>query len=209
VLTSGAGATRGSCIGGSPFHGTWFWPCRVAGSACQRKSQQSSNIYGLSKVIGEELCRFYHRAHGLRCLILRPADFTPYRTRKQYGERLLRGGVDRRDVHHVTELAIENDTIAYDVFPVLREDPFTAEDVEAWSRDPAAVLERYVPGARDLVGRYTLDLPDAIGIPDISATKEKLGYRPRYNVITFLQELADRDAHGDAATWLEQESEVA
>lgn len=162
------------------------------------------NIYGLSKVIGEELCSFYHRVHGIRCIVLRPADFTPYRNHKHYGERLLRGGVDRRDVHRAAELAVENDAIEYGAFPVLREDPFTEEDVAAWRRDRVAVLERYDSGARALVERYGIDLPDEIGLPDVSATKEQLGYRPQYNFITFLRELADRDARGDGPSWLEQ-----
>ncbi len=117
------------------------------------------NIYGLTKVVGEELCAYYHRVHGIRCTILRPADFTPYQDRKQYGERLLRGGVDRRDVHDIAALAVENETIECEAFPVMREDPFTPEDVEEWREDPEAVLERYFPGARDLVQRYGLDLP--------------------------------------------------
>lgn len=162
------------------------------------------NIYGLSKVIGEEVCQFYHRVHGIRCVMLRPGDFTPYRNRKQYGERLLRGGVDRRDVHQVAALAVEDDTIACEAFPISREDPFGPDEVEAWPNDPGAVLERYVPEARSLVDRYGLDLPERVNVPDIAVTKQKLGYRPRYNFITFLRELAERDARREAADWLEQ-----
>ena len=162
------------------------------------------NIYGFSKVVGEELCQFYCRAHGIRCTMLRPADFTPYRDRKHYGERLLRGGVDRRDVVQATALAVENDAIGYEALAVLREDPFTQDDVGLWLQDPSAVLERYVPRARELVERYRLDLPERISLTDIAATREQLGYRPQYNFITFLHELAEHDAQGDASLWLEQ-----
>jgi len=55
VLTSGAGATRGSCIGGPPFQRIWFWPCRVAGSTCQRKSQQSRRFIELLRENEDEL----------------------------------------------------------------------------------------------------------------------------------------------------------
>ncbi len=160
------------------------------------------NIYGLTKVVGEELCGFYHRAHGIRCTILRPADFTPYRDRKQYGERLLRGGVDRRDVHDAVALAVESEDIECEAFPVMREDPFTPEDVERWRQDPGAVLERHFLGARTLIERYGLALPATINPPDISISTERLGYRPRYNFITFLGELAERDQAGDAVEWL-------
>ncbi len=163
------------------------------------------NIYGLSKVIGEEVCQFYHRVHGIRCVMLRPGDFTPYRNRKQYGERLLRGGVDRRDVHQAAALAVDNETVACEAFPISREDPFGPNEIEAWPNDPAAVLERYVPQARLLVDRYGLDLPEHVNCPDVAMSKQRLGYQPRYNFITFLRELAERDARGDAVNWIEQE----
>lgn len=160
------------------------------------------NIYGLTKVIGEELCSFYHRTHGIRCIILRPADFTPYRNRKQYGERLLRGGVDRGDVVAIAALAVENETIECEAFPVMREDPFTPEDVHRWRDNPGAVLERYVPGGHVLVERYNLDLPEEIAPPDVTSSKERLGYRPRHNFVTFLRALAEQDQRGTALTWL-------
>ncbi len=161
-----------------------------------------NNIYGITKVVGEELCGFYHRAHGIRCTILRPADFTPYRDRRHYGERLLRGGVDRRDVVAIAALAVENETIECEALPVMREDPFTPEDVEQWANDPAAVLERHLPGALTLVERYGLVLPDSITPPDIALSRERVGYRPRHNFITFLQELAEQEQEGNAAEWL-------
>jgi nucleoside-diphosphate-sugar epimerase len=162
------------------------------------------NIYGLSKIVGEELCQFYWRVHGIRCIMLRPADFTPYRDRKHYGERLLLGGVDRRDVHQAAALAVDNDTITCAAFPVLRADPWTPDEVELWHQDPLAVLEHYVPQARQLVATYGLQLPEQIAVPDISATRSALGYQPEYNFVSFLRELAEREQAGDAATWLAQ-----
>ena len=162
------------------------------------------NIYGFSKVVGEELCQFYCQAHGIRCIMLRPADFTPYRDRKHYGERLLRGGVDRRDVHQAAALAVDNATTTCAAFPVLRADPWTPHEVELWHQDPLAVLEHYVPLARHLVVTYGLQLPEQITVPDISATRSALGYQPEHNFVAFLRELAEREQAGDATTWLAQ-----
>lgn len=162
----------------------------------------NDTIYGVTKIVGEELCQFYHRVHGIRCIMLRPADFTPYRTTKQYGERLLRGGVDRRDVQQAAILAVENETVACEAFAVVREDPFTAEDVRSWPHDPRSVLERAFPGAWALVERFELELPERIAQSDISAIHAQLGYRPRYNFFSFLGDLAQQERHGDAASWL-------
>ncbi len=163
---------------------------------------QRDNIYGFSKVVGEEMCEFYFRVHGIRCIMLRPADFTPYRSRKQYGERLLHGGVDRRDVYQAAELAVEVANIECAAFPVMRGDPWTAQEVSLWQHDPLAVLEHYVPQARHLVTGYDLQLPQAINVPDISNTRRELGYQPEYNFVSFLHELAARDQAGDAVEWL-------
>jgi nucleoside-diphosphate-sugar epimerase len=160
------------------------------------------NIYGFSKVLGEKLGRYYNRVHGIRCIMLRPANFVPPQNRRHYGQRLLRGGVDRRDVLQATTLAVENDTVECEAVPVLREDPFTDADVETWTSNPYAVLERYVPEAKRLVEEYDLDLPDQIDPPDVTATKEALGYHPQYTFITFLRDLAEQDAEGSADSWL-------
>ncbi len=165
------------------------------------------NIYGFSKVVGEELCQFYFRVHGIRSTMLRPADFTPYRDRKQYGERLLRGGVDRRDVHQAAALAVENDAITCAAFPVMRADPWTPEEIDLWKDDALAVLEHYVPTARALVATYGLQLPETISVPDISRTQVELGYQPAYNFVSFLCELAEQDQAGHAAGWIVQTDE--
>jgi nucleoside-diphosphate-sugar epimerase len=162
------------------------------------------NIYGFSKVIGEELCEFYFSVHGVRAIILRPADFTPYHNRKQYGERLLRGGVDRRDVYQAAALAVEAPGIGCAAFPVMRGDPWTAQEIALWEHDPLAVLEHYVPEARRLMSSYDLQLPKAISVPDISTTRSTLGYRPEYNFVSFLHELAVHDVAGDVAEWLRE-----
>jgi len=165
---------------------------------------ERDNIYGFSKVVGEELCQFFFRAHGIRCIMLRPADFTPHRDRKHYGERLLRGGVDRRDVYQAAALAVENDALTCAALPVLRADPWTPAEVDRWQQDPLAVLEHYVPQARKLLAPYDLRLPEQISVADISATRRALGYQPEHNFVSFLRELAEQDQAGAAATWLAQ-----
>ncbi len=161
------------------------------------------NIYGLSKVVGEELCSYYHRVHGTRCAILRPADFTPYRNNRHYGERLLRGGVDRRDVVALTVAAIEDETVECEAFPAVREDPWSAQDVSDWPNTPSAVVDRHMKGAGELVAQYGLDLPPVLDPPDPGPAKDRLGYQPKHNFLSFLRELAQHDRKGDAESWLE------
>lgn len=37
----------------------------------------AANVYGLTKTAAEDLCKLFHRNHGLACLVLRTSRFLP------------------------------------------------------------------------------------------------------------------------------------
>ncbi|MCQ6559935.1 hypothetical protein [Paenibacillus mendelii] len=96
------------------------------------------------------LCQFYHDHHGIEVLMLRPADFTPFQSLRHYGERLLHGGVDRRDVIQSAVLAA---TCAqtYGAYHIVRQDPFTEEDVQAYAASPLKIWEKVYLGAAAII----------------------------------------------------------
>ena len=149
--------------------------------------------YGFTKVIGEELCEYYWRNHGIRYLALRPGDFTPWQSWLRYGVRLLYGGVDRRDVLECIRLALENETVTNDWFPVQSDAVFSAAELETWDSDPLACVERRFPGAAALVQKYGLDIQARPLLPDLQKTTDALGWRPRHNFASFLDRLAELD----------------
>jgi len=156
--------------------------------------------YGFTKYVGEHLCGYYHRVHGFRIAIIRPWDFTPYGgDLVRYGQRLLGGGVDRRDVAGATVAAIEkvaDGSVAFDWFEIGSDKPFTKEEVEAFKADPKAVIEGHWPGYGDLIDTYGIRFPERPHMVDLTRTKEVLGYAPRHDFGTFLAELRDRDTAG-------------
>ena len=60
-------------------------------------SLQPSDYYGFSKRVCEEIAAFYYRRHGIRTVAYRLGMFVP-ESFVGYGFRLLKGGVDDRDV---------------------------------------------------------------------------------------------------------------
>lgn len=132
-----------------------------------------TDFYAYTKKIGEQICQFYNERHGIEVIILRPADFTPYQDIRNYGERLLHGGVDRRDVIQAVVLATECKS-TYGAYRIVRQDPFTKEDVEMYSKSPAEIWDRL--------------LPSEIRVTDLSKEKQELGYTPKYHFGTFIQE---------------------
>ncbi|MBI4558548.1 MAG: NAD(P)-dependent oxidoreductase [Candidatus Hydrogenedentes bacterium] len=153
--------------------------------------------YGFSKFIGEHLCGYYHRVHHLRIAILRPWDFTPFGNDFiRYGERLLAGGVDRRDVVGATLRAMDrvvDGAIECDWFEIGKDHPFTEQDCAQFKDDPKGIIEKYWPGYSDLIDKYHIRFPEKPLVIDLKKTKEVLGYSPQYHFGTFLAELRERD----------------
>ena len=58
-------------------------------------------VYSVTKVIGEDLGRAYHEMTGMAVALLRYHDFVP-KPYLAFGEKLLRNGVDARDVARAT-----------------------------------------------------------------------------------------------------------
>lgn len=95
-----------------------FWALQAAREAGVRRLVFLSSMswhghydkYGFTKRIGEELCEYHRRNHGLRYVAVRPGDFTPWGDDyvNGYGARLLYGGVDRDDVLDCVERAVEH-----------------------------------------------------------------------------------------------------
>lgn len=160
------------------------------------------DIYGLSKVLGEETAAFYHRSRGVRGVALRYGMFVPEPFVK-YGVRLLYGGVDERDVASAVLAAI--DTLgaqpdrpfrAYNVHSPL---PFDDGDATALAADPTTVLARHWPGAPALLDRAGHgELRPVNAWYDVSRAQRELGWQPRYDFGTFI------DALHKGATSVEQ-----
>ena len=164
--------------------------------------------YGFTKRIGEELCEYNRRNHGLRYVAVRPADLTPWGNDfLSYGTRMLYGGVDREDVldcivaaaqalEKPLEAGMEPEGISIDA---TRVDPYTQEQLAGWEDDPAAACERIFPRSRILIEKYGLNIgrrPSAIGPNEAAA---RIGYQPKRHFGTFLEQLRRLDETGGEA----------
>lgn len=70
-----------------------------------------ADIYGWTKVAGEELCRYHARASGIPSMALRYGMFVP-EPFFRYGIRLLYGGVDEADVADTVIAALDASPLA-------------------------------------------------------------------------------------------------
>jgi len=160
-------------------------------------SLKPSDVYGLSKKLCEEMAAFYDRRHGIRTIAYRLGMFVP-ESFVAYGFRLLKGGVDDRDVAQAFLLGLEDTTISFDTFNVMAEVPFSVEEFGWWSREPETLLEQRFPGVAELVEEQGADFGELVRMWgftywSIEKAKRVLGYRSRYNFPEFFEALKRGD----------------
>jgi len=167
------------------------------------------SVYSVTKVIGEELCRAFRQMTGASVAVLRYHAFVP-RPYLDFGAGLLRNGVDRRDVAAATVTALR-------AVVDRRVNLFTTI-VHTAHGMPAPVVADYrtlgpdwcderVPGARDLLRKYSIHLPERVEQHDLSEAARVLGWTPSVGFVDFLRDLKARDERGEdvAALWVPSE----
>ncbi len=165
------------------------------GALRQDRPLRPGDIYGWTKVAGEELCKLYGRTHGIPSVALRFGMFVP-EPFFRYGIRLLYGGVDTHDVARsvmVSMEALTSGRIRWDAFNVESLVPFREEDTEQLARDPMPVLDKYYPGATDLMRERGVEslAPITVYYP-MEHAEEVLGFRPECNFDRWLEDLRSR-----------------
>ncbi len=158
------------------------------------------DMYGWTKVAGEELCRYHRREHGISSVALRYGMFVP-EPFFRYGIRLLYGGVHEEDVAAavISALtALERGTIEHEAFNVEAPLPFTPADAADLRRDPLVALDRHFPGsARLLRERGVRSLKPITEVFPTRRLEQRLGFRPTHDFAAWLKELRERP--GDRA----------
>jgi len=147
------------------------------------------NIYGVTKLAAEGLCRLHHLDHGLNCVILRTARFFPEQDDTQHAlsgpnlkaNEFLHRRLTVEDAAEAHLAALERaPSIGFDTFVVSAPLPFLRSDAAALKRDAASVVERYFPDAPALYRQMGWRLPTSIGrVYDSSRAEHRLGFRCR------------------------------
>ena len=157
------------------------------------------NIYGVTKLAAEGLCRTHYLDHGLNCVILRTARFFPERddTHDDLSGPNLKANeflhrrltVEDAADAHVAALA-RAPSIGFDTFVVSAPVPFHRSDAEALKRDAPGVVARYFPEAPALYRQIGWRLPSSIGrVYDSGRAERLLGFRCRTDFGTVLDAL--------------------
>jgi len=147
------------------------------------------DIYDITKLAAEELCRLFARDHNLAAICLRVSRFFEQTPGLMAAYRLYRGA-DVRDIAAAHVLAVHNQDITFDIFTISARSPFQHEDTVALLTDAPAVIRRYYPDAEDVFRAHGWALPASIDRVYVTEKAERLlGYTPRHNFAELLDEL--------------------
>ena len=152
------------------------------------------NIYGVTKAAAEDLCRLFHRKVGLACIVLRTSRFFPeedddrakrdaYADDNLKASELLFRRVDVADAVAAHLLALQRaPAIGFGRYIISATTPFTRQDTADLRADAPAVVDRRVPGWREIYQQRGWTMFDAIDrVYDNAAARADLGWRPRWD----------------------------
>lgn len=168
-------------------------------------SPEPRNIYGVTKLSAEHLCRLYHLQFGLPVIVLRTARFFPEgddmaHEIKQSDENtkaneflFRRLTVEDAAEAHVVALD-KAPQIGSDTFIVSAPTPFSPDDCDELIVDAPRVVARYFPHYPALYARRGWSMFQSIDrVYDPSRIREKLGFVCRTGFAEILAGLAKDD----------------
>jgi UDP-glucose 4-epimerase len=169
------------------------------------------NIYGVTKLAGEHLCRLFHEVHGLTAIVLRTARFFPEEddmahaiaqsdANTKVNEFLFR----RLTVEDVAESHVAALTkapeLGFDTFVISAKTPFSPADCRELIAEAPKVVACYFPHYREIYARLGWTMFDSIDrVYDSSRAAQRLGFVCRTGFGEKLKELEAQIAHHQRA----------
>lgn len=157
------------------------------------------NIYGVTKLAAEHLCRLHHQVHDLPVVVLRTARFFPEDddTHRTLGGENMKANellhrrltVEDAAAAHIAALDRAPD-LGFDTFILSAPTPFRPHEGAELKADAAAAIARHFPDAPALYAARGWSLPATIDrVYDSSASAHRLGMRYRSDFASLLAAL--------------------
>lgn len=146
--------------------------------------REPAELYGLTKVLGERMCRYVTARGGVSTLCLRAGYIRPGDAWQPGVAEYLFGAVDARDVAQAHLLAAQApESLGHEVCIVTAESPLAALDHTAYRASPIAAVGRVAPEVAAMARSGTIDLPLHAEYYSIERAQRLLGYEPRFGFL--------------------------
>lgn len=162
------------------------------------------DLYGMTKRLGEELCRGYAELHGMQIIALRPRAFIPwwnkavYRSKDEWASWFARGAIHLHDVTEAVYLAyrklLQTDERLYEVLDLDGKHDFSEQDLSQWrTKGARSFLQERFPNFAIHIQTATFIPDEPPSYRDNSKAREALGFQPTYGFQKLLEEMFQQD----------------
>jgi len=144
--------------------------------------REPQELYGLTKKLGEQMCKYYSSRWGISTICLRSGGILPVNA--PFGSRpsLLYGAVDVRDVAQAHVLALEAPhELQYEVMIITADSSLCQIDSRKFFENPSLALETLLPGISKVLSEQNLSVPSQVEWYNIEKARRLLGYHPIHN----------------------------
>jgi len=147
-------------------------------------------MYGISKLISEELCKRYTRRYGLsticfRLAVVRTGDgklkkgSAKLSENPNIGMKVLWSYVDVRDVARAFELAVEKEDISHETFII-------SAKTHCSKLDWMDLVKTFFPETQTISNKDSFLLNGRNSLFDTPKAREKLGFEPKFEIDDFI-----------------------
>ncbi|MEM7106237.1 MAG: NAD(P)-dependent oxidoreductase [Bacteroidota bacterium] len=148
------------------------------------------DIYDITKIAAEGLCRDFFDKNGMQTTVLRVSRFWDEPLPDRVFYRMYRG-LDVRDVAAAHQLAIEKDFSTFDVFNISAQSIFGQNDLVDLKHNLHQLLHKKIPDLIPFFQKRNWPIPGSIDrVYVIEKAKHMLGYTPTFNIHQMLNDLS-------------------
>jgi len=152
----------------------------------ERAERRPTDLYGFTKVLGEDIARHYSERYGLSTVCPRLGTFVPCDEITEGIQKFVGFRVDIRDVVRAYELAVRGDVEG--CFFVVPRTPYEEEDLPLLQGSPWALVEKYYPQAMPWFRKAGREIGGFPLMYSLRRAREVAGFEPRHNFDEFLRE---------------------
>lgn len=161
---------------------------------------QVKNIYGVTKLAAEGLCKLAHKEQGLNCIILRTSRFFPEdddsaKVRSQFSSdnskanEFLHRRAELSDIVGAHLCAAKKaESLKYGLYVISATSPFVRADLHNLNRDGPAVVASYFPNFQEVYDKLNWKMFERFDrVYDNSRARTELGWKPKYDFAHVLE----------------------
>jgi UDP-glucose 4-epimerase len=144
------------------------------------------DIYDITKLTAELLCRDFFEKEGIETTVLRVSRFLQEEENIKAIHRLYRG-LDEQDGATGHILALEKKFPNFEIYNISNDTPFTKQDLKGLFSNPKEIIKKYYPDVESFFEKKGWVFPNSIDrVYSIDKAKMQLGYKPIKNFDTFI-----------------------